>query len=250
MDLRLENVKEIPSPSTPPEEQRECRLAKYNDQNDQNDQIVLLDPKDWGQNPDDPRGNKVYERFKELAQKLSTVRHEDCQTLHCKGWFQDQVKRQFYLVYEPPSSCQAPTKYATLHELFESTFKPSLTDRFILARKIARTVRRLHEEELLHKGIRSKNVIFFPTRTGASRSIDDPWLVGFDFARRDSDGQYSEKDIKMLVFQVIHLSMLCCLLTVPRIGVRTPASTATLMPFAIIASRLPGYMTIIASGSC
>lgn len=237
-------MQEISSRPLSSEAQKERRLAKYNGQ------IVLLDPKNYGENPEGTDGDKIYARVKDLAQELSKMMPEECQTLHCKGWYEDSKRKQFYLVYEPPPYSSAPTEYKTLYDYIGSTFRPSLNDRISLARQLAKSIHQIHEKGWLHKGIRSDHVLFFPEKRGAPRSINNPRLVGFDFARRDAADEVSEKNVKMLVFHVIHLPMLCRSLNMLRIDLHTPTFTATLKPLASLALRSRSYMTIIALGFC
>lgn len=238
MDLRSVNVEEI-SASLSRELERERRIAKYDGE------IVLLDPKTYGENPEDKSGNKVYGRVKDLARELNKISPDEWQTLRCKGWFEDAQKELFYFVYEPPAYCQAPTEYKTLYQYVGSSFKPSVSDRIQLALTLALAMHQIHQKGWLHKGFRSDHVLFFPKKPRAPRSIEDPRLVGFDFARKDHPGEYSEKP--MLVCRSFTLAPFTYH---PKIGLHTPIFTVTPKPFAILASASPGYTIIIASGSC
>jgi hypothetical protein len=88
----------------------------------------------------------------------------------------------------------------SLRDYLNSTFRPSLTDRMRLALGLAQAVANIHSRNWLHKGIRSENVVFL---TPGMRSIDEPRLIGFDFARRDGQNEYSEKPLLVTVHEDI-----------------------------------------------
>lgn len=238
MDLRKVNVEEITA-SISRELGRKRRVAKYSGE------TVLLDPKTYGENPEDKSGNKIYERVKDLARELNNISPDEWQTLRCRGWFEDTQKEQFYFVYETPAYCEAPTKYKTLYQYVDSSFMPSVSDRIQLALTLARAMHRIHKKGWLHKGFRSDHVLFFPKKSRASRSIEDPRLVGFDFARRDHPGEYSEE-----VMLVCHSFTLAPSTYHSKIGLQTPIFTVTPKPFVIVTSGSPSYTIIIALGSC
>lgn len=174
------------------EQQRQRRLARYKGE------TVLLDPKNYGENPEDRTGEKIYTRIKQLAELLNTIDPDEKYILRCQGWFEAASTEQFYLVYSPPAYAQLPMQYITLHQYVGSTFKPSVTARIYLAYTLAKSIAHIHREGWLHKGIRSDHVLFFPERIGASRTIENPRLAGFDYARRDAPGEYSEKPMLVL----------------------------------------------------
>jgi len=158
---------------------------------------VLIDPKTYGQDPEDEAGELVEPRVIELAKMLSTRQFDETMTLQCKGYF--EVPPQFFFVYNLPPHCptpESPNPPPSLFEHLSKNFKPSQTDRLRLAHRLARLVASIHGQGWLHKGIRSENILFFPRqRWGESRNWDNPRLVGFDFARKDGPHQYSEKSM-------------------------------------------------------
>ena len=169
------------------------RLARYDNK------IVLLDPKNYGENPQDKLGEKVKDRVRELAQFLHDIDPEVNRTLKCRGWYEDDVNDQFYLVFELPVRTvdgQSPS-VQSLYDLVGSTFKPSVTARIQLARSLAISLSRVHENGWYHKGIRSDSVVFIQPHSGVSRTLESPRLAGFDFARKDSPNEYSEKPMSV-----------------------------------------------------
>jgi hypothetical protein len=188
--LRKALLSEFPSASNLSEVTSRRRFATYENE------TVLIDPKIYGEDPNDALGIKVWDRVQDLAATLGPFHNSDYLTLRCKGFFEDEVHRQFYFVYELPSGCGQPltsTPPPSLLQYVSSSFKPSMTQRFQLAYRLALSVQKLHENGLLHKGVRSENVLFFLDRWSGQRSLANPRLVGFDFARREGPEEYSEK---------------------------------------------------------
>jgi hypothetical protein len=160
------------------------------------EESVLIDPKTYGEDPNDALGIKVWERVQDLAATLGSFYGGGYLTLKCKGFVEDETQRQFCFVYELPLGCEQPSTAKpppSLLEYVSSSFKPSMTQRFQLAYRLALSLQKFHEAGLLHKGIRSENVLFFLDRWNGQRSLANPRLVGFDFARREGPGEYSEK---------------------------------------------------------
>lgn len=191
--LRKARVSELPSTPRPSQPLSDRRFATYANE------VVLIDPKRYGEDPDDTIGDKVYDRVKDLAETLQSLRSDEFLSLKCKGFFEDDAKRQFCFVYELPPHCETPLTQTppSLLDYVNSSFKPSVTARVRLAYRLALSLRKIHDEGWLHKGLRSENVLFFPTRPNAARSLDHPRLVGFDFARREGPGEYSEKSLSV-----------------------------------------------------
>lgn len=194
MDLRKAQITELDQRTLKPNgltNQRHRRLARFKNE------TVLLDPKDYGNNPDDSTGDKVYARVKDLANDLAHILPAlpfgiQFGTLECRGWYEDQATSQFYLVYSLPPECEEPCEPKTLSQMFKSS-KPSVGSRIKLAASLARIINKIHESGWLHKGIRADHVLFFPARPGGRVSFHHVRLVGFDFARKDKPHEYSEK---------------------------------------------------------
>jgi hypothetical protein len=167
---------------------------------------VLVDPKTYGETSDDPLGERVYNRVADLTTTLGSLRSDDYLTLQCIGYVEKDM--QFCFLYSLPAGCEpplTPTPPPSLFDLVNSSFKPSVTARIQLAYRLAYSISKIHNEGWLHKGIRSENVLFFPSRWGAPRSLDSPRLVGFDFARKDGPEEYSEKPVLVSPIFIFHL---------------------------------------------
>jgi len=94
-------------------------------------------------------------------------------------------------VFEKPKDegVSPDTPPISLFDLLSSSPKPRVTDRIRLAHAVANCLLYLHSVNWLHKGLRSHNIVFFPTaskgKNGTSKKVDysKPYLSGFDFAR-------------------------------------------------------------------
>lgn len=84
-----------------------------------------------------------------------------------------------------------------------STERPTLEQRFAIARSLVKTVFHLHSVDWLHKSIRSENVIFgyhsnYNCAKGESRlflvDYEKPFLVGFEFSREERDKSTTDQD--------------------------------------------------------
>ena len=166
-------------------------------------QRVWIEWKEYdSQRPGTPSQNSV---IVERVQKLAALLHhspkpEAFRVPHCLGYF-DNAKRpnepdvdsegeeesgdpRIGFVFEKPEDkdVSPETPPISLFELL-SRPKPRVTDRIRLAHAIANCLLYLHSVNWLHKGLRSHNIVFFPS--GKEQKIDysKPYLSGFDFAR-------------------------------------------------------------------
>jgi len=98
---------------------------------------------------------------------------------------------RFGFVFEKPPDVDPSTVSIDLLELLRSRPRPSLTHRMILAKTIANCIRYLHSVNWLHKGIRSSNILFFPSEN-SEISYAKPLLSGFDYARPASQKELTE----------------------------------------------------------
>jgi hypothetical protein len=70
----------------------------------------------------------------------------------------------------------------------QDLWKPALGDRFKLAVVLSQTMLSIHNCGWYHKGFRPENILFFSN----AKSIDNPYLLGWDYARLAQDGQKTE----------------------------------------------------------
>ena len=139
---------------------------------------------------DKPRKESV-QRVKELVALLQSDKPSDFCTPPCVGYFDDrddsdesEHEYRFGLVFEMPANASGPV---SLHQLIERDTKPSLTDRILLAHKIAKCMLYLHTVNWLHKAFRSDSILFFTT--DGNTDLTAPYLSGYEYARPDKKGE-------------------------------------------------------------
>ena len=87
------------------------------------------------------------------------------------------------LIFENPSHVNRETPPTSLMDAIRKTPKPSLITRVALAQKIAQCLLYLHAVNWLHKGLRSEEILFFPS---SQEELDfvSPYVTGFEHSRR------------------------------------------------------------------
>ncbi|KAI4162198.1 MAG: hypothetical protein LQ342_004218 [Letrouitia transgressa] len=80
---------------------------------------------------------------------------------------------------------EAPNDDEKHEENDTSIDMPPLEKRFALAKALCISIYCLHLGELVHKGIRPQNVIFFHPESGTDIDLADPYVTGFDHSRPD-----------------------------------------------------------------
>lgn len=149
----------------------------------------------------------IIDRVSKLASLLHhSPKPEAFRVPHCLGYFDnakrpsnesvdseedDGIDTRIGFVFEKPhdEGVFPDTAPISLFELLSSSPKPRVTERVKVAHAIANCLLYLHSVNWLHKGLRSHNIVFFPSYkvvNGKKKlSIDygKPYLSGFDFAR-------------------------------------------------------------------
>jgi len=142
-----------------------------------------------------PRSIKIDERVQNLAVFLQAPKEPTFRSLHCKGVLEDIEHSRYCFLFERPRSLPAQDNISprSLFKYLSSSYIPSLTTRFRLASQLAYTMLHLHCSGWLHKAIRSDNILFFPAESDSPLTLDNPYLMGYEYARVDSIGELSEK---------------------------------------------------------
>ncbi|RDW62494.1 hypothetical protein BP5796_10796 [Coleophoma crateriformis] len=155
---------------------------------------------------------RYYDRKSEIAQsgditvridnlmKILTCspRPTSLRILDYSGYFHDFHHDRFGFVANLPLGIAESSQHShrTLNSLLsDGSFKPSLTDRFQLARTLLRCVHQFHLLGWVHKGINSHNVIHFQMESDKVVLICDPVMTGFDLSREDSPVEISERNL-------------------------------------------------------
>ena len=106
---------------------------------------------------------------------------------YVKRSFVDNTIQYGLVLAYPEQSLNAGlmARMSTLRDLLqEKNAQPSLSDRVSFCTVLARCIQDFHTVGWLHKGIRSKNVVFMVEENEAVK-FDKPYLIGFGLARPD-----------------------------------------------------------------
>lgn len=140
---------------------------------------------------------QVLEASKDLINRLACVLKastpKSYHTPECVEWFSDQKKSRFGLVFRNDyrGKC-SPITLRQILEAHNSTSKttvpkPTLEERFTIARTIGQALLKWHTAGWLHQGIASHNIVFFKDPVHQSIDYSQPYLFGFDFSRELND---------------------------------------------------------------
>lgn len=143
---------------------------------------VLVEYKAYGEK--DATSDNVAEseqRMKHLTSLLQNTNATQFRTLRCTKWFHEKVNNRFGLIFQIPAAQGSFISLRDVIEISDKSQRPTLGQRFSIARMIGNALLRWHTADWVHQGIASHNIIFF-TQNG---SIDyrNPYLCGFEYAR-------------------------------------------------------------------
>jgi hypothetical protein len=99
---------------------------------------------------------------------------------------------QFGIVFQKTPKEPTSDKLITLRELLEHQPKPSLSTRVALSATLAKCLHSFHAVNWLHKGLRSKNVIFFCSPDGFP-DYSEPLVSGFELSRPHHSPEMTER---------------------------------------------------------
>jgi hypothetical protein len=136
---------------------------------------------------------KVEDSIVKLALLLNAPKHPSFHTLNCFGTLSEASAGPYLFLYRWPGGRKDSERPRTLLEYLSSSYKPSLTVRFQLARSLAKSIFLFHTANWMHKAFSSNNVLFFPPSSTSPRSLDDPYIVGFAYSRPDQKDEPSMK---------------------------------------------------------
>ncbi|OCL02570.1 hypothetical protein AOQ84DRAFT_357323 [Glonium stellatum] len=77
---------------------------------------------------------------------------------------------------------------------YDNEIRPTLGERFKMARSLAETLFQFHSVGWLHKSIRSENILLFRDPKTQALTYSYPYLVGFEFSRDVTDSSTVEHD--------------------------------------------------------
>lgn len=136
-------------------------------------------------------GDELYNRVGAVAELLRTASRSDrnIRLLSPVGYFHEPLNRVIRLAFEIPGPKEAgkdkTLEVTTLWQYIHARTSPALEDRFLLARRLASTLSRLHKVNWLHKNISAFTIIFstLPPSGRSGSGIPPPYVVGFNYSR-------------------------------------------------------------------
>jgi Prion-inhibition and propagation/Protein tyrosine and serine/threonine kinase len=153
---------------------------------------------DWpNSGKDEPKskeaGKMILDSINNLALLLNAPKHPSFRTLSCSGVVREERSHRYLFLYKWPSEREGDTTPRSLQEYMSTSYKPSLTERLQLGRDLAISLFFLHAANWMHKAFSSRNILFFPKSASAARSLEEPFIVGFEYSRPDQENEPSEK---------------------------------------------------------
>jgi len=181
-------------PKTPMHQDR--AMASYAETPGAAPRVVLVEWKCYDKQLGEAIKQQQLDRLRELAVLLNIdYKPPSLQVPHCLGFVADEFHSRIGLVFEYGPN----TLPWSLHDALISSTIPHVGDRFRLAYELCLSVCILHSAGWLHKGIRSENIIFSSqapprasTVNATAPQLNDPLFLGFEYARPDAPGAFSE----------------------------------------------------------
>lgn len=144
-------------------------------------------------------------RLRRLADVLQAPASDAFRTPRCLGWFSAEDQAKHGLIFR--NSFGSEHLPVTLHTILSNHSsssssnrsrhrRPTLGQRFIIARKIGQALLKWHSVGWVHQGIASYNIVFFKHTSSDHIDYSEPYLCGFDYTREsnDSSAKKHEKD--------------------------------------------------------
>jgi hypothetical protein len=138
-------------------------------------------------------GMEISARIQNLATHLHASKPSGFRALDCLGYFEDDSTDRYCFVYKLPPGAHPRKPPTSLLSYWASKWRPSLSSRLVLAKQIANCLFELHTAGWLHKSFCSENIVFFPKAEQTPRTLEQPYLVGFEYARKAGPDELSEK---------------------------------------------------------
>ena len=138
-------------------------------------------------------GMEISARIQNLATHLHASKPSGFRALDCLGYFEDDSTDRYCFVYKLPPGAHPRKPPTSLLSYWASKWRPSLSSRLVLAKQIANCLFELHTAGWLHKSFCSENIVFFPKAEQTPRTLEQPYLVGFEYARKAGPDELSEE---------------------------------------------------------
>ena len=172
-------------------------LGKLQSPNEEVETRVLIEWKEYGTHYVGAVGDELVVRVEALAELLHSAKDSSrFRALHCAGYFHDLLRHSFGLVHNFPAEVDSDSEPLTLAQvLFEGKnirTRPVLNDRFKLAYQLCVALFDFHKVGWLHKNLTAQSIIFFRNPQCRSRSVHNPYVIGFNHSRPDEASAFSE----------------------------------------------------------
>jgi hypothetical protein len=138
-------------------------------------------------------GMEISTRIQNLATLLHASKPSSFRALDCLGYFEDDSSDRYCFVYKLPPGAHPRKGPTSLLSYWASKWRPTLSSRIQVGKELANCLLELHTAGWLHKSFCSENIVFFPRAEETPRSLEQPYLVGFEYARRAGVDEFSEE---------------------------------------------------------
>lgn len=130
---------------------------------------------------------EILTRIGQLAVLLNRRHSARARLLPCRGFSRIPGRCAIALVFQFPPGCfSPPTPLRRMLDTTKMSEKPSLETRLRLALTLAVALFQFHAVGWVHKSFRSSNILFFPDENPSPLTLENPYLVGFEYAREDA----------------------------------------------------------------
>jgi hypothetical protein len=166
-------------------------VYKPADGSKQNVWIEWRQPQQLDQDASQPRDSRSLKRFEALVKLLREDKYTgQFRTFRCLGYCVDPYKEtglHYGLVFDNPEWIDSEAMPVSMNDLLNTPKAPapSLSLRLGLMKTLVECVERLHAVDWLHKGLRSQNIIFYPSCPGQV-DVSQPFISGFDYSRPEN----------------------------------------------------------------
>ena len=123
------------------------------------------------------------QRMRDLVNVLQMPTTGSFGTLPCIDWTSESEQARHCLLFELPEGYKGPQLSLREAILSSKRGKPTLGQRFAIAKIIAQALLKWHTSGWVHQSIASHNIVFLCKEGSASVDFTKPFLCGFEYTR-------------------------------------------------------------------
>lgn len=164
---------------------------------------VLIEEIQYKEHWIDRLGHELFDRIGAVLElsRIASRSDKEMRLLSPIGWYHELESQKFKMAFHIPNLTTAEggennqPRIVTLRQRIKANDieRPALEDRFLLSRRLAGALARLHKVKWLHKSISSFSIIFpLPPSHRLSQPIPPPYLIGFNHSRPDDPNSWSK----------------------------------------------------------